>query len=159
MPLHFVTGDPLLTQAQTLAVAHNAKGRTETGILEMAVMRQYPAAIAVYQRRCRQQKHPAGTLWLWQDTRPRLLFLTVRETGTGITRLRYVQAILMTIAREYALYGITSLAIAPMGNHYEKSEILKLYPIWLSKSKLPVFVYTDYLVGVKADETLHMGED
>lgn len=151
MPLEFVTGDPLLTHAQTLAIAHNAKGRTETGILEMAIMRRYPAPLSVYERRCRQQKHPAGTMWLWQDSKPRLLFMTVRETSTGITRLRYVQAILMSIARDYALYGITSLAIAPMGNHYEKNEILKLYPIWFSKTKLPVIVYTDYAAGEAAE--------
>jgi hypothetical protein len=152
MPVHFVVGDPLLTQAQTLAIAHNAKGRTETGILDMAVLRRYPAALSVYQRRCRQQKHAAGTVWLWQDNRPRLLILTVRETATGITRLRYVQAVLMTLARDYALYGITSLAIAPIGNHYEKSEILKLYPIWLGKTKLPVFVYTEYAPNIAAED-------
>lgn len=158
MPLHYVTGDPLLTQAQTLAVAHNARGRTETGAVDMAVMRRYPAPVSVYQRRCRQQKHPAGTIWFWQDTQPRLLFMTVRETSTGITRLRYVQAILMTIARDYRLYGITSLAVAPLGNHYEKDEILRLFPLWLGKTKLPVIVYTDYMPGVVAEETFENNE-
>jgi hypothetical protein len=152
MPLQFVTGDPLLTQAQCLALGHNARGRTELGAVETALLHQYPAAFATYQRRCKQNKHTAGTLWLWHEAQPALAFMTVRESSVSATRLRYVQTILLTLARDYTLYNLTSLAIAPLGSAYERAEILPLVSTWLAQSTLPVVVYTEYLPGVRADE-------
>lgn len=150
--IQFVTGDPLLTRAPFLAIGHNARGRTELGAFETAAMMHFPAPFANYQRRCRQGKQTAGTFWPWFDATPGLLFCTVRETSVGVTRLRYVQSILMAIARDYVLYGMRGLAIAPMGNSYERSEILPLMNIWLGKSALPVVVYTEYQSGIKAEE-------
>jgi hypothetical protein len=151
--IRFVTGDPLLTRAPFLAISHNARGRTELGAFETAAMMRYPVPFASYQRRCRQGKHVAGTFWPWFDAAPGLLFCTVRESSVGVTRLRYVQSILMSIARDYVLYGIRGLAIAPMGNSYERTEILPLISIWLGKSTLPVVVYTEYQAGIMAEET------
>src|SRR5262245_26385965 len=108
MALTFVSGDPLLTRAEFLAFGHNARGRTETGEFDMALMQVYPAPFSTYQRRCRQEKHKAGTLWLWYDSQPGLIFLTVRESSVGATRLRYVQSVLMSLARDYPLHGIHS---------------------------------------------------
>jgi hypothetical protein len=154
MPLTFVTGDPLLTRAHFLAFGHNAGGRTETGTFEMALMHRYPAPFSTYQRRCRQGKHKTGTCWLWYDSQPGLIFLTVRESSVGATRLRYVQSVLMDIARDYALHGIRSLAVMLPGSAFERGEIHLLFDTWLSNISLRVVVYTDYLPGVQADEKL-----
>jgi hypothetical protein len=152
MALTFVSGDPLLTRAHFLAFGHNARGRTETGSFDMALMQHYPAPFSTYQRRCRQDKHKAGTLWLWYESNPGLAFLTVRESSVGATRLRYVQAVLMNIARDYRLHGLQTLAIAPLGSAFERAEINLLCETWLTKIALPVVVYTDYLPGIQAEE-------
>lgn len=154
MALTFVSGDPLLTRAHFLAFGHNARGRTETGAFDMALMQQYPAPFSTYQRRCRQDKHKAGTLWLWSEAQPGLMFLTVRESSVGATRLRYVQSVLMSLARDYPLYGIRSLAIAPLGNEFERAEIQSLFDTWFGNIALPVVAYTEYVPGVQADEGL-----
>lgn len=150
--IQFVSGDPLLTRAPFLAIGHNARGRTELGAFETAALLGYPAPFASYQRRCRQGKQTAGMFWMWYDAKPSLLFCTVRESSVGATRLRYVQSILMAIARDHALYNIRGLALAPLGNAYERPEILPLIEMWLGKIALPVMVYTEYIAGVTADE-------
>ena len=152
MTVHLVSGDPTLTQADVLALGHNARGRTELGRLETRLMQQYSAAFASYTRLARRGKQKPGTWWLWADTRPRLMFMTVRNSSVGATRLRYVEAGLMAIAREYELYSIKSLAIAPLGNAYENQEILSLIERWLAPINLPVVAYSDYVPELSVGE-------
>jgi hypothetical protein len=154
MPLTFVTGDPLLTKAAVLAIGHNAKGRTEMDDFAMTLMREYPAAFSTYTRLARTGRQKGGDLYIWSEAKPRLLFLTVRDSSVGATRLRYVQKALISIARDYTLYNMPSLAIARLGNHYERSEIEALYNIWLKQTTLPVIVYQAYQAGVAAEESL-----
>ncbi len=141
MPLTYTTGDPLQTTLQTLALGHNAKGRTETNVLEMRIQAEYPAAFASYSRLCRQGRVKPGGLWLWSESIPRLLFLTVRETSVGTTRLRYVEAALMTIARDYLLYGLESLAVAPLTGTEEWPNLRPVVDYWLRACPLEIVVY------------------
>lgn len=151
MPLTFVTGDPLLTQADMLAFGHNARGRTELGKLETHLMQQYAPAFSAYTRRARQGKQKPGTWWTWVQSKPRLAFLTVRDSSVGATRLRYVQSALMMLARDQWMLNITSLAIAPLGSLYERDEINSLIEQWLSGLDLPIVAYTAYEPGVSAE--------
>lgn len=141
MSIHFLTGDPLTTSAQVLAFGHNARGRTELGNIETRLMHTYPPAFAMYQRQCRARRIRAGNIWLWRENTPHLMFMVVRDSSVGATRLRYVQAIAMQIAREYPLWGIKSLAIAPLGNRYEWAEIRHVLKTWLDKITLDVVIY------------------
>lgn len=141
VPITFMEGDPLTSDAQTLAVGHNAKGRVELGITETRLMYAHPTAFATYQRRARAGKHSAGGVWLWQEKPRNVLFMIVRESSVGATRLRYVQAIAMMLARDYRLYGIQSLAIAPLGNAYERAEIEGVLATWFRLSALSVCAY------------------
>lgn len=154
MPLTFVTGDPALTKAAVLVLGHNAKGRTELDDFSMNLMRQQPAAFSGYMRQARQGRQKGGELYLWTQSVPQLLFLTVRDSAVGATRLRHVQKALITIARDYSLYRIPTLAIAPLGNRYEQHEIQALYAIWLGNVNLPIVVYSGYQPGVQAEEGL-----
>jgi hypothetical protein len=141
MPLTYTTGDPLQTPLQTLALGHNAKGRTETNPLEMRLQAAYPAAFANYTRQARQGRLRPGGLWMWTESLPRLLFLTVRESSVGSTRLRYVEAALMTIARDYRLYGLQSVAVAPLAGKEEWPTLRPVVDYWLRTCPLEVVVY------------------
>ncbi|HRF98515.1 MAG TPA: hypothetical protein PLZ51_25080 [Aggregatilineales bacterium] len=141
MPVQFVIGDPLATTAQVLAFGHNARGRTELGVFETRLMQTHPPAFAMYQKQCRAGQIKAGDLWLWRENTPQLMFMAVRDSSVGATRLRYVQANAIRIAREYPLLGIKSLAIAPLGNPYEWAEIRQILAMWLDKTKLDVTIY------------------
>jgi hypothetical protein len=61
----------------------------------------------------------------------------------GMTRIRYVENALMTIARDYPLYGLTSVAIAPLGNKEERPLLHPLVDYWLKMCPLPVLVYEE----------------
>ena len=148
-----VSGDPLLTGADVLAFAHNARGRTELGALESSLMRAYPAAFATYSKQARHKRLSPGDTLLWHESQPKLLFMVLRETSVGATRLRYVQSAAMQIIRDYKLEGIQSLAIAPLCDAAQWGEVKKVLAQWFNQSKLPVIVYDTYAAGVTADET------
>lgn len=154
MPVTFVSGDPLLTHAQVLAFGYNAAGRTETGVLEMELLNRYPAAFASYGKDCRAGRIKTGTIWLWHESKPALGFMIVRETLVGATRLRYVEAVAMTLARDFRLHGIGSMALVMPGAKPEQVTFKAIIAHWLGKSSLPLVVYEDYLPGVQAEENL-----
>ncbi|NWF67552.1 MAG: hypothetical protein HXY40_00560 [Chloroflexi bacterium] len=154
MPVIYVSGDPLLTGAQALAFGCNAAGKTETGTLAIQLLTRYPAAFAVFSKLVRKNEVKAGGYWLWRESRPQLVFMVVRETAAGATRLRYVEAAMMTLARDYRLDLLKSLAIAPLIDNAEWSAMRPLIEHWFGKAQLPVVVYERYLQGVRAEEQL-----
>lgn len=152
MPVRYVSGDLLLTGAQVIAFGCNAKGRTELGPLETALLTRFPAAFSSYRKRCSTGRIRAGTTWLWRETTPMLLFLVVRDSSLGATRLRYVQSALMALARDYRLESIRSVALARLGNESEWPAFRPVIDYWLGNSALPVYVYESYLPGERAAE-------
>jgi hypothetical protein len=124
--------------------------------LAFKLRQQHPAAFAAYEQRCRKGRIRAGKHFLWLDSRPRLLFMAVRESAAGTTRLRYVQSVALTIARDFRMEGITSLAIAPPFNSDQDwmawDEMKKVLEQWLGPSTLPVVIYDQIMHGIRADE-------
>lgn len=151
MPLTFVTGDPLRTRAQWLAFGSNALGRTETGALASELLRRYPAAFASYGKQCRRKRIQTGTLWTWRESQPRLGFMVVRASPVGATRLRYVENIALSLARDYRRDNIASIAIAPLGSRSEWPHIKPVLTRWLNNLELECVVYEDYVPGVAAE--------
>lgn len=148
---HFVKGDPLLTKAQVLAFGHNVLGRTELGDLETQLLTRYPAAFASYGRQCRNGRVKAGMMWTWRESQPHLGFMIVRASSVGATRLRYVENIALTLARDYQRESIASIAIVRLGDALEWPHIRPVLEQWLSNIPLPCIVYEDYLPGVQAE--------
>ena len=157
MPLEYVTGDPILTDAQVLAIGHNARGRTELSDLHTRLTQTYTTAYAMYSRQARKGKATSGTYWLWREAKPMLMFMTIRDSSVGATRLRYVQSAVINLARDYRLEALQSVAIAPLGQSHEWAEIKLILEQWLGPSKLPVVVYDTVQVGVKVAEPWSAG--
>lgn len=147
MTITLVEGDPLLTDADMLAIGTNARGRSEQESLANDMHRAHPAAFASFGKQARQGRVSAGTYWVWYDSTPRLMFCAVRESSVGATRLRYIQAITLLIARDYRRENIKSLAIAPLGRPHEWDEIKKVLHTWLDQSALTVTVFDRYVPG------------
>lgn len=154
MPVSIVRGDPLLTQAHMLAFGHNRRARTELSSLDNRLMQMYPAAFSAFRRQCKQDRIKAGAHWIWRDAALPLIFLVVRDSSVGATRLRYVQSICIRLAQDYRLEGIRSLAIAPLGIPGEWTEIKHVLKTWFQLSDLPVVVYDEYIPDLRADEAL-----
>jgi len=154
MSVIFVSGDPLLTSAQRLAFGYNAEGKTEVGALGIALLTRYPAAFSSFTRQSRIGKIKAGDYWIWRDSKPQLMFLAIRQTAVGATRLRFVESIMMTIARDHRLELLNSLAIAPLSDSSDWTAIKPLISHWLGNIGLPIVVYDHYRPGVRAEEKL-----
>lgn len=151
MPLTFVSGDPLLTRAQVLGFGINAAGRTETSPFHVLLNARFPAAIASYNRQCRNGKIRPGMIWFWRETTPALAFIVVRETPFGASRLRYVESAVMTLARDYRIENLKSIALCAFGSTNEWDEQQKVIRRWLEKAALPVTVYETIEPGVAAE--------
>jgi hypothetical protein len=153
MTIAYAAADPLLTDAQILAFGWNLRGRAENGVFETALFARYPTAFASFAKQSRQGRLKPGTLWLWRETQPALGFMIVRDTPYGTTRLRYVEAVAMTLARDYQRDGIHSVAYVLSGAaSYDVGTIKRVLDYWLSKVSLPVTVYEQVIPGVKAVE-------
>jgi hypothetical protein len=151
MPLTYVSGDPLLTQQHMLAFGSNAAGRSETTPLATALLTRYPTAFSSYGKLCHQGRIIPGMIWLWHESKPALAFLVVRETPVGATRLRYVDAVMMALARDYRRDSLRSVALAPLGAEHEQKAAKEVVERWLGKSALPMIVYNEYQPGVAAE--------
>lgn len=151
MPVTYVSGDPLLTQAQLLAFGCNARGRAEVDALQTLLLNRHPAAFATFHKQCRSERIKAGSLWIWRQSRPMLGFMVVRDAPMGATRLRYVETIVLTLARDFRLDGVTSLAIAPLGDPGEWPILQPVIQHWLGPSSLPCVIYERYIPGLAAE--------
>lgn len=149
-----VSGDPLLTNCQTLVFAYNAAGRSELGLLESRLFTQYPPAFSSYRKYCRSGRAHPGTIWLWRESLPKLAFLLARQTPFSAYRLRFVQSAALVLARDYWREGITSAALAPFGTPQDWPEIKQIFTQWLAPSALPVVLYDEYVPGVRAEDSL-----
>jgi hypothetical protein len=154
MPLMWVDGDPLRTQAQTLAVAWNAAGRAQVGPFDTDLLTRYPSAFASFAKRARHAATAprAGQYWLWRESLPQLLLLLVRDTPHGILRPRYVESALMLLARDYPLERLTTLAIAPLTDPHDPAAPLyhTLIETWLQPLPLRTVGY-HYRAGVAGE--------
>jgi hypothetical protein len=151
MPVTYVTGDPLLTRAQVLAFGYNAKGRTEVGALETQLLDLYPAAFGTFGKQCRNERIKPGTFWIWRESVPQLMFMVVRETSVGATRMRFVESAVMTLARDDRLHNITGMALAQLGDSEEWRALRPVVDYWLKACPLPVVVYDGYARGTHAE--------
>lgn len=141
MPITMMSGDLLSTAAQTLAFGFNAQGRIEVGALETRLYDAYPAAFAGFRKQCNSGRIKPGMLWMWREAQQNLLFMVVRESSVGMTRMRFVENAVMTIARDYPLYGLSSIALAPLGGKEEWAMLRPVVEYWLHTCPLPIAIY------------------
>ncbi len=150
----YVSGDPRLTRAHILAFGWNALGRSENDPLATALQTRYPTAFASFGKQARQGRIKIGTLWVWRETLPALGFMVVRESPYGTTRLRYVEAVAMTLARDHRRDNIASVALVLPGIAYDASTFRAALDYWLKTVSLPIVVYEQYTPDVRADESI-----
>lgn len=141
VPLSISHDDPLSTPAQMLAFGYNARGRVEVSALQTLLQYRYPAAFAAFGKQCRADRIHAGMLWVWREAQPYLGFMVVRESPVGPTRLRHVQQIALTLARDYRLEGLRSVAIAGLCSTDELPPLQAVLSEWFAASALEVTLY------------------
>jgi hypothetical protein len=143
MTLTLVSGDPLQTRAQMLAFGYNVRGRSEVDPLHTVLQFRHPAAFAAFGKQARAGRIKPGMLWVWRESVPYLGFLVIRESSVGPVRLRHVQTVALTLARDYRLEGYTSVAIGGLCAPAELPPLVEVLRYWLEPSALAVEVYLE----------------
>lgn len=152
MVVHFVRGDIFLTQTQTIAVGLSANGRLDVSPFYTTLQDRYPVFVSDYQRRSRPDARPPGSLWVWKQGRPWLVGMIVQESPQGATRLRYVEAAMLNLYKQWEHEGLRSLALMRFGDSGEWPAVRAVIEDYGSRIALPIVVYEDYTPGTAAEE-------
>lgn len=141
MSITFIQGDIFLTQAQAIAVGLNSTGRLEVSSLYTTLQDRYPVFVSEYRKQARAGLLTPGHMWIWREGQPWLVGLVIREAPQGATRLRYVEAALLNLYKNWEHEGLQSLAIQQLAEDSEWPVVRRLIMDYLGEIKLPVSVY------------------
>jgi O-acetyl-ADP-ribose deacetylase (regulator of RNase III) len=157
-----VTGDILLTDAQAIAHGIAPNDHFDSG-LALSLRKNYPAMAKDFRHYCRLENPPPGEVWMWGTVnRFRIFNLMTQEPAKndhghpGPATLQHVNHCLKNLVKMVTEKGITSLAIPKLATGYGKLDWDDVFP--LIKEKLgdldiPVYVYSTFVEGEKAEET------
>jgi len=151
MSITVVRGDIFLTSSHALAIGLNAAGRLEVAPVFTALHDRYPVFVADYHKRGRAGQLTPGSMWVWPDSQPWLVGLIVRETPQGAARLRFVEAALLNLVKEWEREGLRSLAMMQPGNGHDWPVIRNLVTHHLGPLPLPITLYETYIPGLVAE--------
>lgn len=152
MPITTVKGDIRFTKAQAILLGLNTRGQVEVSSLETTLRDQQPVFFSEYRRLAHSGKLTGGNIWIFRDTTPWLLAAIVRDSPSAATKLRYVEAVVMSLRRDWQREMLKSLAIAPMGTPEEWYSIRAVLHEHLNTMPIPIILYTEHIKDQKAEE-------
>ncbi len=160
MPIYEVSGDVMLTSAQTIAHGVAPGENYPTGIA-LAVRERWPEAVKDFKSVCRRQRLQPGDIHLWKGPEKWVLnLLTQDEAYTKDVRItrahrKYLHSSLTATRRDLATLGIESIALPRVCAGLGKMDWEEVLPIireeW-DKLPVPVFLYTRFVPELRAPE-------
>ena len=156
-----VQGDILLTNAQAIAHGVAPNDHFDRG-LALSLRENYPAMAKDFRYFCRLKNPPSGEVWMWGTVNKFRIFnlLTQEAAKTlnahpGPATLQNVNKCLKNLAKEIKRENIQSLAISKLATGYGRLEWNDVFPLitkHLKSLDIPVYIYSTYVSGQKADE-------
>ena len=108
-------GDILGSNAQTLINTVNCQGVMGKGIA-LAFKKRYPEMFAEYKKRCRKGDVQVGKPYLYKiDARRWIVNFPTKDHWQNKSRIEYIRDGLRYLAEKITEWGITSLAVPPLG--------------------------------------------
>ena len=159
--IHEVTGDILLSHAQTIAHGVSPNDHFAQG-LALALRERWPAMYKDFRHFEKTQTPHPGTLWAWMGADgKRIVNLFTQEPGAGHGQkpgrasLSHVGHALRELHRFCEAERVTSLAlprIATGVGGLDWKDVQPLVAQHLGTLKIPVILYTTYAAGRAATE-------
>ena len=113
--IQVTTGDVLTADAQTLVNTVNCVGVMGKGVA-LAFKRRFPEMYHDYAERCRGGLVRLGQPYLYRPlVEPWILNFPTKDHWRSVSRLSDIEAGLEHLASHFARWGITSLAVPPLG--------------------------------------------
>lgn len=159
--IHEVQGDILLSDAQT--IAHGvAPGDSFNQGLALSLREEWPAMVRDFRHYC-QTSHPKpGELWAWAGPGgKRIVNLLTQEpaehrgTHPGAAKLEHVNHALRALREFIQDEKVTSMALPRLATGVgglDWDEVRPLIDRHLGDLHLPIYVYTTFRKGQKAEE-------
>lgn len=161
--IHEVTGDILLTRAQTLAHGISPGDHFTQG-LALSLRERWPSLYKDFRHYCQVKNPDAGGLWAWMGADgKRIVNLFTQNPAPsaggkpGRATLQHVAHTLKELHKWVEAEGVTSLALPRLATGVGGlawADVQPLVQQHLGSLKIPVIVYTTYAAGVTAPEPL-----
>ncbi len=142
-----VKGDLLRSNMQTLVNTVNCVGVMGKGIA-LAFKRQFPAMFSDYKRRCQQKQVALGKPYSYCYSGTRIIInFPTKGHWKANSNAADVEEGLKFLVANYKKWGITSMAIPPLGcgnGNLEWDDILPLMRKYLEQMDIPVEIYAPH---------------
>lgn len=157
--IHEVTGDILLSKAQAIAHGVAPNDHFDHG-LALHLREKWPAMAKDFRHYAHQSHPKPGEIWAWGGFGVRFFNLLTQEgehddSKPGKATVPNVNHCLKRLRHELDKGDVTSLAFPKLATGVgglEWSEVLPLIKHHLGDLNIPIFIYTQYKQGVKAEE-------
>ncbi len=161
--IHEVTGDMLLTKAQV--IAHGVAPNDDfTSVLALSLREHWPALYKDFRHYCHTTHPKTGEIWLWASPEgKRIVNLFTQEAAyghgakPGSAKLEYVNHTLRALHKAVETEKFTSMALPRLATGVGGLNWADVFPLivtHLGKLTIPIFVYTTFHKGRKADEKI-----
>lgn len=148
-----ITGDLLKSQAQTLVNTVNCVGVMGKGIA-LAFKNQFPDMFEDYASRCERGEVKLGQPYLFKrPSKPWILNFPTKDHWRGVSNLEAIVKGLEYLKSRYKEWGITSLAVPPLGcgqGHLEWTVVGRTLYRHLNQFEIPVTLYAPH--GTPAEQ-------
>ncbi|MGV1008084.1 MAG: type II toxin-antitoxin system antitoxin DNA ADP-ribosyl glycohydrolase DarG [Dermatophilaceae bacterium] len=144
--VRLAAGDLLKSRAQTLVNTVNCVGVMGKGIA-LGFKRRYPTMYADYVERCRRGEVRVGEPYLYRSHDHLIVNFPTKTHWRAVSRLSDIVAGLEYLAEHSASWGITSLAVPPLGCGNGQLEWGVVGPTlirYLARLDIPVELYVPY---------------
>lgn len=149
--IKFVNGDIFKSEAQTLVNTVNCVGVMGKGLAKEFKDR-FPEMNRQYVAACKRGEVRSGHPFLYRDLTRVILCFPTKDNWKGPSKYEFVEAGLDTIAAKYPQWGITSMAIPPLGcglGGLDWKKVRSLIEKYLGSLPIPIDVYEPGPVGAK----------
>ena len=140
-------GDLFESGAQTLVNTVNIVGVMGKGVA-LEFKRRFPEMFADYQRRCRAGELRLGEPYIWQGlVEPWVINFPTKDHWRSVSRLADIERGLTYLAGRIAEWGVTSLAVPPLGAGSGGLDWVTVGPTiyrHLERLPIPVILYAPF---------------
>ena len=145
--MNVLVGDILKSKAQTLINTVNCVGIMGKGIA-LEFKRRFPDMFKDYVERCERKEVKLGVPYLFErSTTPNIINFPTKDHWKSVSRIDDIERGLQYLLDHYKNWGVTSLAIPPLGCGNGQLEWRAVGPLiyqYASKMDIPVEVYAPY---------------
>ena len=145
--MKILVGDILQSKAQTLINTVNCVGIMGKGIA-LEFKKKFPEMFQDYVERCERKEVKPGVPYVYKTLfPPQIVNFPTKDHWKSVSRITHIESGLQLLVSQYKSWGITSLAIPPLGCGNGQLEWKAVGPLiyqYASQMTIPIELYAPY---------------